>query len=66
MNVQVAKESREASDFEMSGGAALVAKAIRLEVKPGYWLTLIFVGLGAGAALMAAQGRAFPGSPPRP
>ena len=66
MNEQVAKESREASDFEMSGGAALVAKAIRLEVKPGYWLTLIFVGLGAGAALMAAQGRAFPGSPPRP
>jgi len=68
MKKEMAEQSQGASDFEreMSGLAASMANAIRLEVKPGYWLTLIFLGLGAGAALMAAQGRAFPGSQPRP
>lgn len=65
MKKEMAEQSQGSSEFEreMSGLAASMANAIRLEVKPGYWLTLIFLGLGAGAALMAAQGRALPGRP---
>lgn len=41
--------------------AAAMAQAIRLDVKVGYWLTLVFLGLAAGGAGLALSGRGIPG-----
>lgn len=40
--------------------AAGMAGAIRIEVKAGYWWTLILIGLGVGAAFMAMSGARLP------
>ena len=40
--------------------AAGVAGAIQVEVKIGYWLALIALGLGMGATFMAMSGRSMP------
>lgn len=40
--------------------AAGIAGAIQIEVKIGYWLTLLALGLGAGATFMAMSGGALP------
>lgn len=40
--------------------AAGLAGAIQIEVRFGYWLTLVALGLGAAASLMAAAGRSVP------
>lgn len=40
--------------------AAGVAGAIQIEVKLGYWLALIALGLGAGATYMARSGAVLP------
>ena len=40
--------------------AAGIAGAIQIEVKLGYWLALIALGLGAGASFMAMNGAVLP------
>lgn len=40
--------------------AAGIAGAIQIEVKLGYWLSLIALGLGTGATFMAMSGRPMP------
>ncbi len=41
--------------------ASMMATAIKMEIKPGFWLTLALLAMGGGSAWMAAKGRAFPG-----
>ena len=64
------RERREAVEGQAGGGddmerlrgtmAAEALWAIQLEVKAGYWWTLVALGLGVGATLMAAGGARLP------
>lgn len=62
-------ESRSAPGADDPGGfgaagremAEAMAKAIKLEIKAGYWLTLAALVGAAGAAYMAMSGRSLPG-----
>lgn len=56
-------ETGASSELDAMGRdmAEAMAKAIRLEVKPGYWLTLAALLGAAVAAFMAMSGRALPG-----
>ena len=76
----MAEASAQSNTGEGSGNAEMdamgrqmaeaVAKAIKLEIKPGYWLTLVALFGSAAAAFMAMSGRGVPGititvNPPR-
>lgn len=61
---QEALQGQSVGDTEMDqfgrNMAAGMVGAIEMEIRPGYWWTLISLGLGVAAALMAASGATLP------